>query len=279
VAQVIFELEELEPLVERLKRECAALAEGESSREIFVIIDDFDDFGEELENHRTVGRDLANLARRHGRDGLHFIIAGALDSNISELRRQVRAANYGIGLRSAQSVDALGVMRRPPGLQDKELAFGRGYVVKSGQATMLQIASPYGNLGFAGESADDEVLEEQMSKALDAWVTRLVARHPAGQAKWQGITANGEGTDTQPAMNPEVKWGIEVLRQLLQSKVGGTNGSTDDKAILAEAIKAIFGAEAEASWAFAPTAEDVFSMAETMLETSARSDNKHDPTA
>ena len=272
VGQVIFEIDEIAPLLERLTAEGRALEQGQSSRELFVIIDDFDDFGDQLEKHHTVGRDFANLARRYGRAGLHLVIAGMLESSSSELRRQVRAANYGIGLRSAQAIDTLGVMRRPPGLQDRELAFGRGYIVKSGQATMIQIASPYGNLGFGNEQISDEVLEEQVRGALDGWVTRLVARYPGNHPKW--VTAN-RGADAgsallQPAINPAVQRGLAVLRQLIQDKGSGNNAALDDQAVLAEAIKTIFGQEEETAWIFTATPDDVFAMAETKLETSAK---------
>jgi DNA segregation ATPase FtsK/SpoIIIE-like protein len=274
VVQVVFEIEEMEALVERLKGECAALETGASQREIFVIIDDFDDFSDALESHRTVGRDLANLARRFGRTGLHVVIAGMLESSISELRRQVRAANYGIGLRTAQSLDTLGVMRRPAGLQDKELPFGRGYIVKSGQATMIQTASPYGNLPFGSETVSDEVLETQVQRALDQWVRRLVARSSGVYPKWAEADSH-VGAPQQPLMDPALQRGLEVLHLLVQDQIKGANGTVDHAAVLAEAIKSIFGDEEAGQWIFTQSAEDVFNMAETMLET--RATNKANP--
>jgi DNA segregation ATPase FtsK/SpoIIIE-like protein len=268
VVQVIFEISEVAGLVERLKIECAALEAGTSQREIFIIIDDFDDFSDELENERNVGRDLANLARRFGRAGLHMVIAGMLESSISELRRQVRSANYGIGLRTAQSLDTLGVMRRPAGLQDKELPFGRGYIVKSGQATMVQTASPYGNLAFGSETVTDEVLETQVQRALDRWIRLLATRYPGDYPKWaetDGVST--AGIAKQPAMDPGVQRGLQVLHQLVQDRMNGTTGAVDHLTVLAEAIKSLFGEGEEGQWLYTATAEDVFNMAETMLET------------
>lgn len=267
VVQVIVEIEEMAGLVERLKAECTALEAGTSQREIFVIIDDFDDFSDALESEHNVGRDLANLARRFGRAGLHIVIAGMLESSINELRRQVRSANYGIALRTAQSLDTLGVMRRPAGLQDKELPFGRGYMVKSGQATMVQMASPYGNLAFGSESVSDELLEAQVQRALDKWVQILANRYPGDYPKWaetDGVSANG--IPKQPTIDPSLQRGLDVLYQLVKDRVNGTKGAIEHSSVLAEAIKSIFGEEEAEQWMFTATAEDVFNMAETMLE-------------
>ena len=116
VVTAVTDPEQIEPLVNNLKAECQVLAAGDGSRELFVIIDNFDDFAEEIEKLRDASRDLSALARRYGRDGLHFIVAGNLDTS-SELRRRIQQSNYGIGLRSAQAVDTLRVTSRPAGLR------------------------------------------------------------------------------------------------------------------------------------------------------------------
>jgi hypothetical protein len=158
---------------------------AQGGTELFVIIDNYDDLAEEIERIRDLSRDLAGLARRFGRDGLHFIIAGALDSGISELRRRVQAANYGIGLRTAQAVETLRVGRTPAEVRGKELQIGRGFIVKSGQPTMIQAASPYLAKGFiVDEAAATDEDQAPVAQALDRWVERIQARYPDQQAVW-----------------------------------------------------------------------------------------------
>jgi hypothetical protein len=136
---------------------------------------------------------MAYLARRYGRDGLHFVIAGSLESTGNELRRRIQSNNYGIGLRTGQSLDALRVSRRPAGLQDKELNVGRGYLVKSGQASLVQVASPYEIAGPA-EGQEPEV---KNAAALDHWIDLLCARHPGPRAAWSAAKQDGK-----PAASP-----------------------------------------------------------------------------
>ncbi|MEZ4864320.1 MAG: FtsK/SpoIIIE domain-containing protein [Caldilineaceae bacterium] len=250
----IYEAEELEGLTARLTHECALLSEGPSGEqrggELFVIIDDFDDFSEELENSRTVGRDLANLARRHGRDGLHFIVAGMLESSISELKRQVQSSNYGVGLRSVQALDTLRILRRPPGLQDKELIVGRGFTVKSGQANMIQVAAPYlmhSDMAIDAD-LDDEDAAQQMAQALDSWVKLIKGKYANQQATWsQGsATANGNTNGAvhgaPPVLQGRLREALDLLRQIKQQQAGdnggvGDGGALDDVGVLASFIK------------------------------------------
>ena len=45
------------------------MATQDLDRELFIIIDNFDDLSEEIERNRDLARDLATMARRYGRDG------------------------------------------------------------------------------------------------------------------------------------------------------------------------------------------------------------------
>jgi DNA segregation ATPase FtsK/SpoIIIE-like protein len=191
VLTVVHEADQLAALVTHLRTECTLLTSQKGSREIFVLIDDFDDFGEELEQYREVERLLARLARGAGRDGLHLIIAGMLE-NHSDLRRQVRQANYGVGLRSVEAVDALGLLKRLPGMQDKELPVGRGYIVKAGQATLVQIATPYSTALFAEDDAEQAAT---VAFDLDRWVVRIRTRYADQQATWSAPIVVESGAD------------------------------------------------------------------------------------
>jgi S-DNA-T family DNA segregation ATPase FtsK/SpoIIIE len=189
VIAAVSEVEELEALLPRLKAECEAMATQDSERELFIIIDNFDDLIEEIERARELPRELAGLARRFGRDGLHIIIAGSLD-NMNDLRKRVQASNYGLGLRSAQALDTLKVTRPPAQVRNKDVQVGRGFIVKSGQATMIQVATPYDGLGSAAAN-EVEKEEEKVAQALDGWVEKIKARYPDEQARWSG-QVNGD---------------------------------------------------------------------------------------
>lgn len=269
VLSTVYELAELAALTDQLKTESLALAASEGTGEIFIIIDDFDDFSEALEEQRALGRDLANLARQYGRDGLHFIVAGMLESNISELKRQVQASNYGIGLRTAQSIDTLRVLRRPPGLQDRELAVGRGFVVKSGQPTMMQVAAPYALYSTAeAPDLDDDAAAAQIAQALDSWV-KLIRNKTSGQ---QAVWANGATAATRPAtgtaVNGNLRKALDLLRQLATQSAGNGTAPVDDVALLAAYVRAEFERTGKSDiLILSTTPEDILTAASDYLST------------
>ena len=216
VLMAISEVEEVAELIEHLQSECEALTSQDVEHELFIIIDNFDDFSEEIERQRDLSQTLATLARRHGGDGLHFVIGGALDSGITELKRRVQAANYGIGLRTESAVSTLKVMRTPAALRGKELSVGRGFIVKSGQPTMIQIAAPYDSLGSAttnGTSGDDE---DRLMQALDRWIADILERnkkHNEGQvASW--ASGQPKQTGLQPGATPQSEKLVNMLTLL-----------------------------------------------------------------
>ena len=205
VVAAVSEIEELEGLIANLMAEGALLSGSEAgpgrpSREIFVFIDNFDDFSEELENQRSLLESLGRLLRRYQRAGLHFVVAFTPEASTSDLRRRVLSANYGIGLQTAAAVDVLKVSRTPAGVRDKSLPVGRGYLVKSGQPVLLQVASPYSGMNggdglitsaLAGED-DLQGEAERMVRALDAWVERISTRYGGVKASWSRSVAGEE---------------------------------------------------------------------------------------
>ncbi|MBK8050700.1 MAG: NACHT domain-containing protein [Anaerolineales bacterium] len=196
VLSVLDEVEQLEALLPQLKAECEGLAGAVNRREIYVIIDNYDDFAEDLEKKRNLAQELPYLARRYGRDGLRFVIAGNLEGGGNELRRRIQSGNFGLGLRTGQALDALRVSRRPAGMQDKELNVGRGYLVKSGQTALVQVASPY-EINGGTETEDNDI---KVAQALDYWVERIVKRYPDEHLEWQAApqnaTSSGVGAAT-----------------------------------------------------------------------------------
>lgn len=229
VITAISEKEQLAALTENLKRECEILFNKQSTREIFVIIDNFDDFSEETEKDWDMVRELASMARRHGRDGLHFIIGGALEGTGNDLRRQVQASNFGVGLRTETAIDTLRVAKRPPGLKGKELPVGRGYIVKSGEATMIQVATPY---ELPGLQVEDE--EERVSLALDAWLRRSIEQYPEQRAQWSGaISHDGVGEAGSngaggAAFDSETLQILDVLKRVAAWKAPKEEADADD---------------------------------------------------
>jgi S-DNA-T family DNA segregation ATPase FtsK/SpoIIIE len=221
VLATVDEIEELVELMPRLRNACAALAEADPPRELFIFIDNFDDFGDELVNKRQLDQELAQLARRAGRDGLHFVIAGSTELTIitAELRRRVQASNYGLGLRIGQALDTLRVNKRPAGMQNKELPIGRGYLVKAGAATLLQVATPYTDQ--VGETPFSAGIAATPVQALDGWVERILARYPDERALWgkpaAAITpADGAAPDLQ--FDLRTLQLIELLRRIAHKR-------------------------------------------------------------
>ena len=203
VVAAITEIEQFDPVLASLQREGDLMLKRESSREIFVLIDNFEDFNEEIESARTLVRDLGTLVRRYGRDGLHFIAAAGPDTSTGELRRRIQSANLGIGLRTAAAVEALRVLRTPAGFRGgNTLAPGRGYRVASGQTAMIQIATPYEGGSAARDGALDE--EGRAARALDTWVELLAARYPNQHAAWMGPAPQASVTPAGPT--PSGRW-------------------------------------------------------------------------
>ena len=215
VLTVAREVDELESLIKALKSEGKALAAQQTDRKVYVIIDNFDDFSSEIERKRDLQEDLAAIARRHGRDGLHFVVAGALDSAGIELRRRVLASNFGIGLQTEQALNTLKVKRTPPGLKGRELPIGRGYIVRSGMPTMIQLATPYDGMGYEANGAAEEVEDEKIVFALDVWINRIAKKYPEQRAFWTTIEGEVSST-TRSHTSAELSGNALKMLNLLQ---------------------------------------------------------------
>lgn len=172
-------------VVEHLEREGAALKQGTSKRSVLVLIDNFDEFSEERELNDCVSR-LASVARRYGREGIHIVLAGMFDGNVSnDLRKRVQSSGYGIGLRTVQGLEPFRITKIPSSLQGQELTVGRGYMVRAGQLTQVQVASPY----HQQAGVVDELTEETRIARLDWWVSQIVDRHQTQRAAWSEPSA------------------------------------------------------------------------------------------
>lgn len=217
IVATVNEVPELAALLSLLRAEGELLATRASTREVFILIDNFDDISEEIDRHQNLAQELGNLARRYGREGLHFVLAGSMESGPNEFKRAVQATNFGVGLRTPGSLDALRVMRLPAGFRSgKDLVIGRGYVVKSGQPTMIQIASPYDGVTILGAEEEDRI-----PSALDYWVEHILSLHPGPKASWS-VQAERKTPEiakatqgTQPEANPRIKQMLRLLRRAM----------------------------------------------------------------
>lgn len=238
VVASLSEIEELEGLIANLMTEGAALtADAGSGRELFVFIDNFDDFSEEIENQRSLLESLSRLLRRYQRAGLHCVVAFTPEASTSDLRRRVLSANYGLGLQTAQAVDVLKVSRTPAGVRDKSLPIGRGYLVKSGQPVLIQVANPYhgvvDEVTPAGLSrSDDDDLQgeaERITRSLDAWIERIQTRYGNARAVWSSAAAvaSEPGKASQPSAKAQQMLGLVQRALRVEAQHAGALDGAD----------------------------------------------------
>ena len=211
VLEVMREPEEIDALAGRIEQEAHALkAAGDERAQLFILIDNFEEFLDAVETQKQTKR-LTQVARSFGRYGVHFVVAGGLELTPSDLRRGIMAPNFGIGLRTAPAVEALKVTRTPAALRGRELPVGRGFLVKAGQATMVQIGTPYPALGPSG-SEEPTVAAQRIAAALDTWYHQTKSRWLGQKAHW---TVGGKVPTRGDA--PRQVSPLDQLRELLQA--------------------------------------------------------------
>lgn len=240
VLATISELEQVRDLMVKLQAEAEALAnQPDANHELFVLIDNYEEFSEEIEKERNLPRDLAALVRRYGRDGLHFIISGTLDGAKSDLQRRILSANFGIGLQTAQALDTFRVARVPAALRRGELPPGRGYVVKAGQLSLIQVAIPHGTNGVApangngngNRNGDNENEAEHLIQALDYWVQQLCTRYAGQQATWASGAPRPEPTQAAtPQQSAKLRRMITLLQAGMRKELARLQGGNGDGA-------------------------------------------------
>lgn len=144
VQAIITRYAQLAAVLEPLAAIYAGDVPAEGRPALFVLIDNYDGFVEEVEAEEkrqdksfTV---LARLARENGADGLHFVLAGGLPivRSADRLRKQVMQARFGLCLQAPEAVaDFNGKPPRSVG----ELPPGRGYAVRAGRVSLVQVAT------------------------------------------------------------------------------------------------------------------------------------------
>ncbi len=177
VLDTVAEKDELDAVIEKLAYEFTERPADGSRPAIFFVADNYDDFTNVVGSPTRAQeyKDLAEMARKYGPEGLHFVMCGStgIMRSMDDLMKQVVAPRYGLGLDASDSVSALGGRVRGGGGQE-EFPPGRGYIVKAGRLALIQTGLPHD--------------ESDVEGSLDAWVRDIVARYP-DRAQWW-ITLN-----------------------------------------------------------------------------------------
>src|SRR5690606_5514538 len=86
----------VEPMIESLKQTFVS-KNGTALPEIFVFIDNYDDFSDLFDRKSKPLTDLANVARRYGSEGLHVVIATGSSSS-EDLFKVLTRSKTGLAL-------------------------------------------------------------------------------------------------------------------------------------------------------------------------------------
>jgi type VII secretion protein EccCb len=185
VLTAVSEKEQFTQVVENLKYEYLNPHAGRP--EIFIFADNYDDFANVVGSPTRVKdySDLAELARKFGPEGLHFIMCGsmAIMRTMDDLMKQVVSPRYGLGLDASDAPGALGGRIRGGG---EEFPPGRGYVVKAGRVSMIQTAIPHD--------------ENNLEASLDQWVEEISGQYRQ-RARWY-IETNPPAPAAEPEKAP-----------------------------------------------------------------------------
>jgi S-DNA-T family DNA segregation ATPase FtsK/SpoIIIE len=182
VLNAISEADDMTKLLQNLKAEYEGT--HHPTRELFVIIDNYDDLVNTLgpSTRTTLYKDLGVLARKYGPSNLHVVICGSLGilRSLDDLLKQVMSPRYGLGLDASESPVALGGRIRGGTNTGAEFPPGRGFVVKSGRLSLIQVATP-------GHEAT-------LANTMDEWITEIANQYPQRAAWYATQTPQAEPT-------------------------------------------------------------------------------------
>ncbi|MBZ0305612.1 MAG: hypothetical protein K8I82_06050, partial [Anaerolineae bacterium] len=181
-------------------------AEQMQPREVFVFIDNYDDFRDLKPNLPFLG----SLTRsRPGRPPIHFIVCGTplgLKGQ-DEFIKRVMMTRYSMAMDTASVTQPPLNANLPRGLREAELPLGRGFIVRAGKLAMLQIATPYNQ-------------DEEVAAALDRWTEKIIHRYPTTEAAWLPMeeeSAPAVEEASPPAEKeekPKPRFSLEEIEQL-----------------------------------------------------------------
>ncbi|MBA3873946.1 MAG: hypothetical protein H0X30_32845, partial [Anaerolineae bacterium] len=123
-----------------------------------------------------------DMARRVGKQGLHFVVCGMRDGLTSgdDMLRPISANRFGLAMdaESAESAPLYGSV--PRSLSQMQLPRGRGFVVTPGKVSLVQVAVPYPD-------------PTRKTEDMDAWVESILERGDS-RAEWLPLAPRPEGT-------------------------------------------------------------------------------------
>jgi S-DNA-T family DNA segregation ATPase FtsK/SpoIIIE len=187
VLMTVSEQAQMAQVVENLKYEYQS--ERDDRPEIFVISDNYDDWSNVVGSPTRAKEygDLAELARKFGPEGLHFVMCGSLTiaRGQDDLMKQVLSPRFGLGLDASDAPSALGGRVRGGG--SDEFPPGRGYIVKAGRIALIQTAIPHD--------------ESNLEASLDTWIDEIIDHYPE-RARWY-IEINPPPPPPEPEPEPE----------------------------------------------------------------------------
>ncbi len=185
VLAAISEPEEIEEVVRRLQVEYdddlaervhtksdEFRAEDQPRPAIVVVVDNYGEFGSLV--NRMLLSDLAEMARKYGSEGLHFVIGGALSDLRSrdDFLKQVEAPRYSLVLQDIEAVRNMGG-KVPYAMLKGEYPPGRGFIIKSVRVALTQVGMPF-----------DEY-NENVEEELDGWIDAISVEHWPEEAEWR----------------------------------------------------------------------------------------------
>jgi DNA segregation ATPase FtsK/SpoIIIE, S-DNA-T family len=216
---VVTEKPDLDRVMAHLQYEYTVLSPNQmNSHEIFIIIDNYDDF----KDLRPDLMALAALTRSNpGRPSLHFVVCGTPIGmrTPDDFLKRVTMTRNALGLDSA-SVQAPPLNANiPRSLREGELPLGRGFLVKSGKTQMLQIATPYNQ-------------DEPVEVAMDRWVEKIIALHGDTPTQWIPMPDDqtGNGQEKAPHTNGRAQ-------NAASAEVVTTASSTSNNGMPAEQVE------------------------------------------
>ncbi|MCB0066680.1 MAG: hypothetical protein KDD77_06000, partial [Caldilineaceae bacterium] len=114
---------------------------------------------------------------------------------------------------------------------------------KSGQASVIQIASPY-ELGVAGAPEDQDDTDARTSQSLANWMARLIARYPDEGRTWRAASDGTDGAAVEAdrvhaTHDPRLDRLLGVLQRIVIAKAdnGQRSDTIDYAAVLTRIIQ------------------------------------------
>ena len=185
----------VEPMIESLKQTFVS-KNGTALPEIFVFIDNYDDFSDLFDRKSKPLTDLANVARRYGSEGLHVVIATGSSAS-EDLFKVLTRSKTGLALDAEAAGKPPFNLTAASKLAKLSLPVGRGFLISSAKANMIQVSTPY-VVDLSDENADAQELQAEVNAQLDKWVDRIVNKWD-GAPRWTFQLTMADPSGEKPA--------------------------------------------------------------------------------